>query len=59
MLFKHLLQEQWPPRLLQLRPVLFASFVELVLVWHVPDRLDVELLHLVFAAPVNSTVVQE
>ena len=57
--FKHPLQQQWPPRLLQLGPVLFTPFIKLVLVRTIPDWLDVEPLHLLSAASVNSTVVQE
>ena len=59
MLFKHPLQEKRPPRLLQLCPVLFAGFIELVLVRYVPYRLDVQPLHLLSAAAVDATVVEE
>ena len=59
MWFKHPLQKQRPPRLLQLSPVLFAGFIKLIAVWNIPDRLDVEPLHLLSAASVNATVVQE
>ena len=59
MLFKHPLQEKWPPRLLQLRPELLAGFIELVFVRYVPNRFDVEPLHLLCAASVNSTIVEE
>ena len=31
----------------------------MVFVWHIPDRLDVELLHPLSAAPVDATVVEE
>ena len=59
MLLQHPLQEKWPPRLLQLSPVLLTSLVELVFVGHIPDRLDVELLHLFFAASVDATIIKE
>ena len=58
-LLQHPLQEKRPPRLLQLRPELFAGFVELVLVGHVPDRLDVEPRHLLSTAAMDTTVVEE
>ena len=58
-LLKHPLQEKRPPRLLQLRPVLLAGFIELVLVWNVPYRLDVQPIHLLSAATVDATVVEE
>ena len=41
MLLQHPLQEQRSPRLFELCPVLLAGIVELELVGHVPDRLDV------------------
>ena len=58
-LLQHPLQEKRPPRLLQLRPILLAGFVELVLVWNVPDGLDVEPSHLLSAAAVDATIVEE
>ena len=58
-LLKHPLQEERSPRLLQLSPVLLAGLVELVFIGHVPDYLDVELLHLLSAASVDATVIQE
>ena len=57
--FQHPLQEKRPPRLLQLRPVLLAGLIELVLVWNVPYRLDVQPSHLLSAASVNATIIQE
>ena len=59
MLLQHPLQEQRSPRLFELCPVLLAGIVELELVGHVPDRLDVQPRHLCRAAPMNATVVQE
>ena len=58
-LLQHPLQEEGSPRLLQLCPVLLAGFVKLVLIGDVPDWLDVELLHLFFAASVDATVIEE
>ena len=58
-LLKHPLQEKGSPRLLQLSPVLLACLIELVFVGHVPDHLDVELLHLFSAASVDATVIEE
>ena len=57
--FQHPLQEKRPPRLLQLRPVLLAGFIELVLVRYVPYRLDVQPFHFLSAAAVDATVVEE
>ena len=58
-LLKHPLQEERSPRLLQLSPVLLASFIKLVFIGHVPDWLDVKLLHLFFAASVDATIIKE
>ena len=45
--------------LLQLSPVLLAGLVELIPIRNIPDWFDVERLHHLGAAPVNSTVVKE
>ena len=59
MLLQHLLQEQRSPRLFELGPVLFTAFIKFVLIWYVPDRLDVELVHLFSAASMNSAIIKE
>ena len=58
-LLKHPLQEERSPRLLKLSPILLAGLVELVFIGHVPDYLDVELLHLLSTASVDATIVKE
>ena len=56
---EHSFEEQRPPLLLQLGPILLAGLVELVPIGHVPERLDVEGLYHLAAGPMDATVVEE
>ena len=56
---EHLFEQQGPPLLLQLSPVLLAGFVKLIFVRHVPDRFNFQRIHQLSARFVDATVVQE
>ena len=58
-LLEHPLQQQRSPRLFQLCPILLTGFIKLILIGHVPDRLNVEPRHLLSTAAMDATVVEE
>ena len=59
MLFQHPLQKEWSPGIFELSPILLDTIIEIPSVGSIPNRLDVEFLHLLSTASVNATVIQK